>query len=109
MLALLQSYEAREAAEIKALGAKANGAGKPPARSHSGGPNSKVERIRQATTEYLRDRGPAHRKEILAHLTQLGIMGRETNPLKAIGSYLSRWPDEITSEGAGKWRLRKDL
>jgi hypothetical protein len=72
-----------------------------------GGENSKNARIRQATIDFLHERGPIHRREILAHLTRLSVMGHEADPMKALGSYLSRWPEDIIPKGAGVWRLRE--
>lgn len=107
--ALLASYEAGVAAEDRGRvpTIQPNGAAERQDRSRSVGENSKEQRVRRAIMDLLRESGPTPRKAILAHLTSLGLMGHEANPLKTLGSYLSRWPHDLEPQGKGIWHCRE--
>lgn len=105
--ALLASYEASAATERHTPAVALNGGGERHDRSRSTGENSKEQRVRRAVIELLRETGPKPRPAILEHLKAIGLMGHEAKPLRSLGSYLSRWPDDIESEGKGVWRERE--
>jgi hypothetical protein len=67
---------------------------------------SKAERIRAETRAFIeRSGGVAHRHDILRHLLQLGIMGKERQPMASFAAYLSEMK-EFESVGNGKWTVR---
>jgi hypothetical protein len=70
------------------------------------GADTKREKIKQAIRQLMTEKGPQQRKDLLAHVVNLGLMGHEKRPLKSLGVYLSAW-DEVYSSGAGAWHLRE--
>jgi hypothetical protein len=70
------------------------------------GADTKREKVKQAIRQLMIEKGPQQRKDLLAHVVNLGLMGHEKRPLKSLGVYLSAW-DEVFSSGAGTWHLRE--
>ncbi len=69
---------------------------------------TKADRVRTETMEFIeRSGGVAHRRDILDHLIQAGIMGKERSPIASFAAYLSEM-NEFMSAGGGKWRLRTE-
>lgn len=105
--ALLEFYEGSSAAREGPRSRAANGAARP-RPFQSKGNDSKEQKIRVAVRELLGQRGGSlHRTEILAHVKSLGLMGQERDPLKSLGVYLNHFKDEMSPQGAGKWRLNE--
>ena len=70
---------------------------------------TKVDRVRTETREFIeRSGGMAHRRDILDHLMQVGIMGKERSPMASFAAYLSEM-NEFMSVGGGKWQIRNEL
>jgi hypothetical protein len=67
---------------------------------------SKQERIRKEIHSLLEKQQIAHRKDILAHLTSIGVMGHEKDPMQALAAYLSGFKDEFVFDGNGNYSLR---
>ena len=72
-------------------------------------PATKSDRVRVETRAFIeRSGGVAHRQEILGHLLQLGLMGKERSPMASLAAYLSEMK-EFMSAGGGRWTIRADL
>lgn len=69
-------------------------------------PTTKRERVRAALSEFLKQRGLAHRNTILDYLVDAGVMGHEKDPLQSLASYLSESKDLFAFDGKGNWYLR---
>jgi len=67
---------------------------------------TKKERMERTITDLLRRQGSAHRAYILAHLTRVGVMGSEKDPMGQLAAYLSDNRDKFTSDGRGNFSLR---
>jgi len=79
-----------------------------PAHGGNGGRTrheSKTERIRREIVKLLSERGTVHRKEILRHLTETGLMGDIKNPMHRLAIYLSGARELFTSDGVGNFSL----
>jgi hypothetical protein len=68
---------------------------------------SKQSKIEREVTALLRMRGTVHRADLLAHLTNAGIMGHESNPLAHLAAFLSKKRDKFASDGQGRFSLRQ--
>lgn len=69
---------------------------------------SKRAKMKDAITDFLKERGAAHRSEILKHLTAQGIMGHEKDPMQSLAGYLSEAKAIFAFDGNGNWSLAKD-
>jgi hypothetical protein len=67
---------------------------------------SKEKEVKAEIRAYLEIHTSAHRKDILEHLIQQKLMGWETNPLKSLAIYLSKWRDDFRSDGEGNYALK---
>ena len=67
---------------------------------------SKRELFRRETSELLKTQGLVHRTKILAHLTEMGVMGKEKDPIASLASYLSESKDIFAHDGKGGWYLQ---
>jgi hypothetical protein len=68
---------------------------------------SKKAKMVNAVTGLLRMRGSVHRKVILQHLMDAGIMGHESDPLAHLAAFLSSNREKFASDGAGNFSLRQ--
>lgn len=68
--------------------------------------NTKKSKLLREITNILSLRGTVHRRQILDHLIEKGIMGHEAKPLDALGIFLSTHKDRFMSVGDGNFRLR---
>ena len=103
--ALLASYEGAASVAPQIRRPSTNGATHRPFQPK--GADSKEQKVRAAVRDILGQRGSLHRTEILEHVKGLGLMGYEKDPLKALGVYLNHFKNDVSSEGAGKWRLKE--
>jgi hypothetical protein len=71
-----------------------------------GRPASKIERVKSEIRELLSHKIIAHRKEILAHLTDRGVMGHEKDPMASLAAYLSGFKDDFVFDGNGNYSLK---
>lgn len=62
--------------------------------------NSKATRARKVMRDHLQQHGTVHRDELLKVLKAQGVIGHEKEPMKQLGTYLSRYR-EFKSEGGG--------
>jgi hypothetical protein len=67
----------------------------------------KSDMIKNEIIALLQQRGTIHRKEILRHLTGIGLMGGEKDPMASLAAYFSRWRDIFDPDGAGNWSLKQ--
>ena len=67
---------------------------------------SKGNKIKAEITALLQQRGTSHRKEILGHLKDIGLMGKEKDPMGSLAAYLSGWNDIFDPDGGGNWSLK---
>jgi hypothetical protein len=70
---------------------------------------TKGDKVKAEITAFLRQRGTVHRKEILNHLTAVGLLGHEKNPMVNLASYLSEWKDIFAFDGRGNYSLKEGL
>jgi hypothetical protein len=70
---------------------------------------TKEEKIRAELTRVFKERGPQHRSDLLDHLTAIGLMGHEKDPMANLAAYLSNWKDIFDFDGKGRWGLRGQL
>jgi hypothetical protein len=68
---------------------------------------SKSARMKSEVTAILSRRGAVHRKELLRHLVNRGIMGNEKDPMQALAIFLSSHKEVFEFDGGGNWSLRK--
>jgi len=68
---------------------------------------TKKSRINSAIEELIRKNGPMHRKVILDHLIDSGLMGTEKNPMQSLAIYLSG-AGRFKSIADGVWALIDD-
>ena len=59
----------------------------------------------QAIQSLLSLRGTVHRKEILTHLQNAGLMGHERDPMAHLAAFLSGERDKFVSDGRGNFTL----
>lgn len=76
------------------------GSGPPPA--------SKGNKIKAEITALLQQHGHVHRKEILRHLIDAGLMGHEKNAMGSLAAYGSSWNNIFAFDGTGNWSLKKN-
>jgi hypothetical protein len=69
-------------------------------------PTSKRGKILAEVTTFLRENGASHRSNILQHLEEKGLLGKEAVPIKALAIYLSEAKDIFGNDGDGTWFLR---
>jgi hypothetical protein len=69
-------------------------------------PLPKKVRMIQAIENLLSLRGSAHRKEILTHLQNAGLMGHERDPMAHLAAFLSGERDRFASDGRGNFTLK---
>lgn len=67
---------------------------------------SKQERIRRAIRDLLAKQQIAHRKDILANLIEIGLMGHEKDSMQQLAQYLSRFKEDFVFDGNGNYSLR---
>jgi hypothetical protein len=65
----------------------------------------KKVRMIQTIQSLLSLRGSVHRKEILSHLQNAGLMGHERNPMAHLAAFLSGERDKFASDGRGNFTL----
>jgi hypothetical protein len=70
---------------------------------------TKADRMDAETTALLTMRGVVHRKDILAHLVEKGIMGSEKGPLAHLAAFLSDRKDKYESDGRGNFKLHRPV
>ncbi len=78
---------------------------KPSVQIIDGKSETKIARMLKETTAILALRGSVHRKHILEHLMEKGIMGHEGQPLSSLGVFLWNHKDKFMAEGGGHYRL----
>jgi hypothetical protein len=66
-------------------------------------PPSKADIVRAEVREFLKNRGPTHRSEILAHITAKGLMGHEKKPMANLATFLSESKGMFAFDGKGNW------
>jgi hypothetical protein len=97
----------KELLDLYKVSESANGR-RQPAESRTGKrPESKATKIRAAITSLLTNKDSTHRKDILNHLTKLGLMGNEKDPMASLAAYLSAWKDLFAFDGKGNWSLKE--
>jgi hypothetical protein len=71
-------------------------------------PNLLPKKVRMIQTieGLLSLRGSVHRKEILTHLQNAGLMGHERNPMAHLAAFLSGERDKFASDGRGNFTLK---
>jgi len=70
---------------------------------------TKGDKIKAEITALLQQRAAVHRKEILSHLTTVGLMGHEKDPMASLAAYFSGWRDIFGPDGRGNWSLIEGL
>jgi len=70
---------------------------------------TKGDKVQAEITALLRQRGAVHRREILNHLTTVGLMGHEKDPMASLAAYLSNWNNIFAPDGGGNWSLKPVL
>jgi hypothetical protein len=65
----------------------------------------KKVRMERAIENLLSLRGSVHRKEILTHLQNTGLMGHERDPMANLAAFLSGERDKFASDGRGNFTL----
>jgi hypothetical protein len=70
-------------------------------------PNVLPKKVRMIQTieGLLSLRGSVHRKEILSHLVNAGLMGHERDPMAHLAAFLSGERDKFASDGRGNFSL----
>jgi hypothetical protein len=66
---------------------------------------TKASAMMESVTGLLRSRGTVHRKEILAHLQEQGIMGGEGDPMAYLAKFFSMHRDVFAADGKGNFSL----
>jgi hypothetical protein len=66
---------------------------------------TKAQRMLDAIREFITPRGIVHRKDILNHLTSLGLMQGIKNPMLNLAAFISDHKDVLASHGEGRWSL----
>jgi hypothetical protein len=97
----LKGAEVRKVAEDKGSEEQKHGElnGKKPA--------TKAERIQNEIVRLLKQAPNTHRKEILSHLTQCGLMGHEKDPMQSLAIFLSTHKQFFAGDGTGRFSLTK--
>jgi hypothetical protein len=70
-------------------------------------PATKAERIQSEIVRLLKQAPNTHRKEILSHLTQCGLMGHEKDPMQSLAIFLSTHKQYFAGDGTGRFSLTK--
>jgi hypothetical protein len=76
------------------------------ASSVNGRTVSKQDRVKGEIRNLLTKKQVAHRKEILAHLVAIGVMGHEKDPMASLAAYLSTFKEDFVFDGNGNYSLK---
>jgi hypothetical protein len=68
---------------------------------------SKSSRMMIEIKKMLSQKESVHRKELLDYLLATKIMGHETDPMRALATFLSNYKKDFQSDGSGNFSLRK--
>ncbi|MCX7318902.1 MAG: hypothetical protein NT113_05180 [Hyphomicrobiales bacterium] len=66
----------------------------------------KVEKVKIEIRTLLKEKGVAHRKDILERLKERGVMGYEKDPMASLAAYLSGFKDDFVFDGNGNYSLK---